>query len=121
MTRSLALEWGTYGICVTGIAPGPIKGTPGMTKLAPNITDDMVDEILKDGIPLKRAGTKTEVAAIALFLISMAGNYITGHTVVVDGGQWLHSEAQLPREMVASRSRAIETQSRGVGLPQSKV
>lgn len=35
LTRSLALEWGQYGIRVVGVAPGPVEATAGMTKLAP--------------------------------------------------------------------------------------
>ena len=46
MTRSLGLEWGTYNIRVVGIAPGPIKDTPGTTKLAPGMSGEEVNELI---------------------------------------------------------------------------
>ena len=109
LTRSLALEWGSYGIRVTGIAPGPTKGTPGLAKLAPEASDAIIDQLFAERIPLQRAGTTTEIASAALFLASSAGDFITGHTLVVDGGEHLSSSPLLPRELVAHRSRAMET------------
>ena len=82
ITRNLAVEWGGFGIRVCGIAPGPIADTEGMRRLAPGeITDKM-----KAAIPAGRFGAIDEIAAAAVFLRSPAGAYITGHTLVVDGG-----------------------------------
>ena len=85
ITRTLALEWGPLGIQVNGIAPGPIDGTEGMSRLAPG---EMREAQIK-GIPLRRLGTIEDVANCALYLTSGAASYVNGETIVVDGGAWL--------------------------------
>eukprot|EP01013_Petalomonas_cantuscygni_P015601 TRINITY_DN3242_c0_g2_i1.p1 TRINITY_DN3242_c0_g2~~TRINITY_DN3242_c0_g2_i1.p1 ORF type:complete len:311 (-),score=56.87 TRINITY_DN3242_c0_g2_i1:396-1328(-) len=115
LTRSLALEWGHLGIRVVGIAPGPIASTPGMTKLAPGADDETIDRMVGEAIPLGRAGRVDEVALLAVYLSTRAADYVTGETVVIDGGQWLWRPAVLPREAVASASRDVEAKSRAVG------
>ncbi|HVH42603.1 MAG TPA: SDR family oxidoreductase [Labilithrix sp.] len=82
LTRDLALEWGKLGIRVTAIAPGPVEGTEGMSRLAPGTAS----EKLKSRVPLGRYATIEEIAAATLFLVSPAGGYITGATLLVDGG-----------------------------------
>jgi NAD(P)-dependent dehydrogenase (short-subunit alcohol dehydrogenase family) len=82
LTRDLALEWGKHGIRVTGVAPGPIDGTEGMSRLAPGTAGDR----LKARVPLGRYGTIDEIASAVLYLVSPAGAYVTGTTLVVDGG-----------------------------------
>ncbi len=82
ITLNLAVEWGMFGIRVCGIAPGPVAGTEGTRRLVPH---DMTDKIT-GGIPVRRFGTIDEIAATAVFLRSSAASYITGHTIVVDGG-----------------------------------
>ncbi len=82
LTRDLALEWGKLGIRVMAIAPGPIEGTEGMSRLAPGSAGDK----LKSRVPLGRYGTIEEIAGAALFLLSPAGAFITGATLLIDGG-----------------------------------
>jgi peroxisomal 2,4-dienoyl-CoA reductase len=82
MTKNLAVEWGRFGIRTCGIAPGPIGDTEGMRRLA---TPDVADRA-KQFIPAGRFGLIDEIAAAAVFLRSPAATYITGHTLVVDGG-----------------------------------
>ena len=82
LTRDLALEWGRLGIRVMAIAPGPIEGTEGMSRLAPGGAEDK----LKSRVPLGRYGTIDEVASATLFLLSPAAAYITGATLLIDGG-----------------------------------
>ncbi len=82
LTRDLALEWGKLGIRVMAIAPGPIEDTEGMSRLAPGTTADK----LKSRVPLGRYGTIDEIASATLFLLSPAGAYVTGTTLLVDGG-----------------------------------
>jgi 2,4-dienoyl-CoA reductase [(3E)-enoyl-CoA-producing], peroxisomal len=115
LTRTLALEWGTQGIRVVGIAPGPIKGTAGITKLAPGAAD-AASEVIRSRVPLGKMGEKWDVAMACVYLSSEAGGYVTGHTMVVDGGEWMYREPLLPREAVSKVSRGVEGESRKVGL-----
>jgi len=84
VTRNLAVEWGRFGVRVCGIAPGPIAETEGMKRLAPS--GDVV-AMAKKAIPAGRFGAIDEIAAAAVFLRSSAALYVTGHVLVVDGGQ----------------------------------
>ncbi|AKU97756.1 oxidoreductase, short-chain dehydrogenase/reductase family [Labilithrix luteola] len=86
LVRVLAMEWGSSGVRVNAIAPGPIAGTIGMEKLAP--TEDIRRRV-EASIPLGRMGTTREIADMALFLASSAASYVTGGVFVVDGGQSL--------------------------------
>ncbi|XP_031481354.1 peroxisomal 2,4-dienoyl-CoA reductase [(3E)-enoyl-CoA-producing] [Nymphaea colorata] len=120
ITRSLALEWGTdYDIRVNGIAPGPIGGTPGMSKLAP---EEMKGQF-KESIPLYKLGEKWDIAMAALYLASDAGKYVNGTTLIVDGGIWLSRPRHIAKETVKELSRAVELRSRTspTGLPTSKL
>lgn len=82
LTRDLALEWGKLGIRVMAVAPGPIEGTEGMSRLAPGDAEQR----LKSRVPLGRYGSIEEVASATLFLVSPASAYITGTTLLIDGG-----------------------------------
>jgi NAD(P)-dependent dehydrogenase (short-subunit alcohol dehydrogenase family) len=82
LTRDLALEWGRAGIRVVAVAPGPIEGTEGMRRLAPDASADA----LKKRVPLGRYGSIDEIGGAVLFLVSPAGAFITGSTLLIDGG-----------------------------------
>lgn len=82
LTRDLALEWARFGIRVNAVAPGPIAGTEGMSRLAP----PGVEELLKRRVPLGRAGTIDEVCEAVTYLVSPAAAWVTGATLLVDGG-----------------------------------
>ncbi|MDD5543343.1 MAG: SDR family oxidoreductase [Acidobacteriia bacterium] len=92
LTRTLALEWGQPGVRVNSIAPGPIDETEGMKRLGP--TPEIRKKITQS-IPLRRFGTKDEIADLALFLCSEAAGYITGAVFVCDGGQSLAGSSGL--------------------------
>lgn len=119
LTRSLALEWGEYGIRVTGIAPGPIGGTAGMDKLAAGVSE----EVLSREVPLRRFGRTLDIALTAVFLASDAATYVTGETIVVDGGSWLFKPQLASRETIRSFSRATEKKQKQapVGVLKAKL
>jgi len=83
LTRTLALEWGPAGIRANCVTPGPTAETEGLSRLAPN---DQVRAAIERSIPLRRFGTKDELADLALFLCSRAAAYVTGAVYVCDGG-----------------------------------
>ncbi|MFT5679319.1 MAG: citronellol/citronellal dehydrogenase [Myxococcota bacterium] len=99
MTRTLAIEWASYGIQINCVQPGVIasgglRNYPDGENLARSIQAE---------IPMKRLGTCNEVAWMVAFLASPAGGYITGQVMTVDGGRelwgntWPVSEpAELP-------------------------
>lgn len=116
ITRSLALEWGEYGVRVVGVAPGPIQGTAGLSKLAPADGSQSMEDIVRGAIPIGRMGQKADIALACVFLASTAGRFISGETLVVDGAAWLHKPQLVPREMVSMLSRKVESKSRAVGV-----
>mmetsp|Transcript_13544 Transcript_13544/g.27990 ORF Transcript_13544/g.27990 Transcript_13544/m.27990 type:complete len:298 (+) Transcript_13544:83-976(+) len=118
LTRSLGLEWGSYKVRVVGIAPGPIKDTPGTTKLAPGMSGEEVNDMIGSGIPLGRMGTATEIGHAAVFLAT--SKYTTGETLIVDGGEWLYKPPMVPKDMVSMLSRKVESRSRAQA-PQSRL
>ena len=87
LTRTLAAEWGPSGIRVNGLAPGPVDGTEGVRRLV----SDSARLDIEQQCPLGRMATIDEVANAALFLCSNASAFITGVTLVIDGGLWLRS------------------------------
>jgi peroxisomal 2,4-dienoyl-CoA reductase len=87
LTRSLAAEWGPAGVRVNGLAPGPVEGTEGVRRLTSDATRKQIEQFC----PLGRMATIDEVATAALFLCSDASAFITGVTLVIDGGLWLRS------------------------------
>ncbi|MDI3473744.1 MAG: hypothetical protein PWR30_67 [Candidatus Woesearchaeota archaeon] len=84
MTRELAVELGKYKINVNGVAPGVIetKMTEGLLK-----NNKIKSELLKN-IPYGRTGKPEDIANSVAFLASDESEYITGETIVVDGG-WI--------------------------------
>jgi NAD(P)-dependent dehydrogenase (short-subunit alcohol dehydrogenase family) len=85
-TKCLAVEWGPAGVRANCITPGPTDDTEGMRRLAPT---EESRRIVLDSVPLRRYGTKDELADLALFLASEAATYITGAIYVCDGGSSL--------------------------------
>lgn len=75
-TQSVAAEIANRNVTVNAIAPGLVRTT---------LTEDVDDDILR-AIPANRAGTSAEVAACVKFLVSPQASYVTGATLVVDGG-----------------------------------
>lgn len=83
LTRSIALDYGKFGINVNGIAPGTIPTAMNQYKL----NNPEVRNFLFNTIPLGRFGTPEDIAGAAVFLMSSDSDFITGHVLVVDGGR----------------------------------
>ena len=81
LARASALDLGAFGITVNCLAPGPF-----MTDLPMSVLSDEEKKIFSDRTALGRWGDPKELAGPALLLASEAGSYITGQTLVVDGG-----------------------------------
>ena len=82
LTRVLARQLGAYGIRVNAIAPGGIKTE--MIRMVWSQPEFL--KLLEEQVPLGRIAEPTEIANVALFLASDASSYVTGHTLVADGG-----------------------------------
>ena len=110
LTRTLALEWARDGINLNAVAPGPIP-TEGVRKAFTPPTGvgeggaggdaDMFGERAMEGfarrfIPVGRLGTPSDIADMVTFLVSPAGDWITGGVFVVDGGESLASPRTIP-------------------------
>ena len=79
LTKAVALETARYNITVNSVAPGFIE-----SRMVSSIPDEVKETLLKR-IPKQRFGTAEEVAKVVLFLVN-SGDYLTGETVVIDGG-----------------------------------
>lgn len=85
LSKSSALELGPYGITVNCLCPGPF-----LTDMPMKLLNDADKKKFSDRTAMQRWGTPDEIAGPALLLASNAGSYITGQTLVVDGGVMAH-------------------------------
>lgn len=85
MTKTLAQEWGRFGIRVNAIAPGPIitEGVKKAFALGGSFDDHL------DTVPLGRVGEPEEIGNMVVFMASDAGSWMTGSIVTMDGGESL--------------------------------
>ena len=92
LTRSLAVEWGKYGIRSNAIAPGlfPTKGA--WERLLPGDLSQKFDP--KKKIPVGRVGEHQELTNLAAYLVSDYSSFINGEVVTIDGGEWLKGAGQ---------------------------
>src|SRR4249920_4144111 len=83
LTKSAALEAAAFGVRVNAVAPGPVE-----TEMLNRFTGSAERKAgLIAGVPLKRAGTREEIAQTIVFLASDKASFITGHIIAVDGGK----------------------------------
>jgi gluconate 5-dehydrogenase len=80
-TRDLATKWARHGIYVNAIAPGWFPSDMSSFVL------DHHGDTLYEHIPLRRFGGADDLKGAVVFLASAASDYVTGHAIVVDGGQ----------------------------------
>jgi len=80
LTKSVARELGSRGICVNAIAPGFIQ-----TEMTAKLSEEVKSRML-GAIPLKKFGRPQDIANLAAFLVSEKAGYITGQVICVDGG-----------------------------------
>lgn len=84
-TRSLGVELAHKGIRVNAIAPGWVT-VESYYKVAPGFTEADAAKVARDRVPLGRAGKKSDIAKLAVFLCSEDAEFIVGQTIVSDGG-----------------------------------
>ncbi len=85
MTRSMAQEFGPYGITVNNIPPGSVMGT--IMSEANRDRFQIPSEVLLGTIPVRRLGEVTDIANACAFLCLEASSYVTGQTLGVNGGR----------------------------------
>lgn len=86
MTKSLAVEWGRFGIRLNGIAPGPFPTEGAQKRLRPG------DKGFSDSAqmnPMKRVGRMEELQNLATFLMAEGCEWLTGETIAIDGAGYL--------------------------------
>ncbi len=83
LTRTLAVEWGKYGIRVNSVAPAQVK-TPLVCDLIHKKPE--TEEYFRKRIPLGRLGDPIDIAGPVVFLASPAASWVTGHMLMADGG-----------------------------------
>jgi NAD(P)-dependent dehydrogenase (short-subunit alcohol dehydrogenase family) len=112
MTKSLAAEWGKYGIRLNAIAPGPFPTEAAWSRLMPT---PEIEELFRKRIPLKRMGEHLELANLASYLVSDQAGFITGDVITIDGGEtvWGAGEFNILDEVTKEQWDGLEKLRKG--------
>lgn len=86
LTRTMAVEWGPLMLRVNAVAPGAIRPRKSGRPRFGNVETDETRKLIRGAVPLGRRGEPEDVAGAVLFLMSDLADYVTGHTLLVDGG-----------------------------------
>lgn len=110
LTRSLASEWGKYGIRSNAIAPGPFPTEGAWSRLMPPEIARSFDPATR--IPVGRFGEHQELANLAAYLLSDFSSYINGECVTIDGGEWLRGAGEFNNLETVTPQQWDELQAR---------
>ena len=83
VTKVGAMEWAAAGVRINSVTPGPIDGTEGMNRLAPN---EATRKLVAESVPLGHFGSTDDIANACMWLSSPLARYVTGVILPVDGG-----------------------------------
>lgn len=112
MTKSLAAEWGKYGIRLNAVAPGPFPTEGAWERLMPT---PEIETLFQKRIPLKRMGEHLELANLASYLVSGQAGFITGDVITIDGGEtvWGAGEFNILDEVTKEQWDELERKVKG--------
>ena len=82
-TRSLARELAPHGVNVNAVCPGVVR-----TRVLDRLSKESVEE-LRDAVPMRRIAEPEEIGRVVVFLASTDSDFVTGQSIIVDGGQWM--------------------------------
>lgn len=109
LSRVIAVEEGPWGVRSNVIAPGPVADTEGMTRLSVSGTERTAGS----SIPLGRPGYIQDIANATVFLFSDAASWITGETLVVDGGVHHLSTSSFPYPEAVLDPKSVRSMFKG--------
>lgn len=119
MTQSLAVEWGSRGVRLNAIAPGPFPTPGAWERLVPKPEHA---RHLETRNPLGRPGEHRELADLAAFLLADGSAFINGEVVTIDGGEWLKGAGQFSflEELGDDEWQALKPRKADRPAPSSK-
>lgn len=117
--KSLAVEWGKYGMRFNCIAPGPIYTEGAFSRLDP--TGEFMNHAIKN-MPAGRLGEVAEIANLASYLVSDYASWLTGDTITLDGGEFnaLAGEFNMLRKVTDEQWDMLAAAIRGNNAQQKK-